>query len=90
MDYNIAQKKVKDLKSFYKNCMWFAIVASIILIRNFVKYAETDHSFRGSIVLAVWGIILTIKAIKLFFLNADWENKILQEELNKEKRPINF
>lgn len=90
MNYNSAQQRVKELKSFYKNCMWFGIVAAIILIRNLVKYADTEHVFRGSIILMIWGIFLAVKAVKLFILNSDWENKIIEEELGKTKKPINF
>lgn len=90
MDYNSAQKRVKDLKSFYKNCMWFGIVAGIILVRNFVKFLETDHVFHGSIILTVWAIILGVKAVKLFVFDAEWEDKIIENELKKTKKPINF
>lgn len=90
MNYNNAQQRVKNLKSFYKNCMWFGIVAAIIIIRNLVKYADTEDVFRGSIVLMIWGIFLAVKAVKLFILNSDWENKIIEEELGKTKKPINF
>ena len=90
MNYNNAKQRVKDLKSFYKNCMWFGIVAAIIIIRNLVKYADTEDVFRGSIVLMIWGIFLAVKAVKLFILNSDWENKIIEEELGKTKKPINF
>lgn len=90
MDYNTAQQRVKDLKSFYKNCMWFAIVSGIILVRNFIKYIETDYQFHTSILLIIWAIILVVKAVKLFVLNAEWENKILDEELKKTKKPINY
>ena len=90
MNYNNAKQRVKDLKSFYKNCMWFGIVAAIIFGRNLVKYADTEDVFRGSIVLMIWGIFLAVKAVKLFILNSDWENKIIEEELGKTKKPINF
>ena len=79
MNYNNAQQRVKDLKSFYKNCMWFGIVAAIIFIRNIVKYADTEDVFRGSMVLMIWGMFLVTKAVKLFILNSDWENKIIEE-----------
>lgn len=91
MDYNNAQQRVKDLKSFYKNCMWFAIVAIIIFSRRYFKYGNLEQSlFGGSIILTIWGIILIVKAVKLFVLNTEWENKILDEELKKTKKPINF
>lgn len=90
MDYNNAKERVKKLKSFYKNCMWFAIVAGFILIRNFIKYNGTDHVFHGSIILTIWAIILGVKAVNLFIFDSEWENQILEEELKKSKKPINF
>lgn len=91
MEYQTAQQRVKDLKSFYKNCMWFGIVALIIFIRRFIKYGDfTESISTGSIILTVWGIIIAVKAVKLFILNSEWEEKILQDEINKSKKPINF
>lgn len=90
MNYNSAQQKVKGLKSFYKNCMWFTIVAGFILIRNVIKDNGTDHNFQGWFILTVWAIILGVKAVNLFIFDAEWENQILDEELNKSKKPINF
>lgn len=91
MNYNSAQQRVKDLKSFYKNCMWFGIVTLIIFFRIFMKTGDLSQSiFSGSIILTVWGIILAVKAVKLFILNTEWENKVLEEELSKTKKPINF
>lgn len=85
MDYNSAQKRVKDLKSFYKNCMWFTIVAGFILIRNFIKDHGTDYNFQGWFILTVWAIILAVKALNLFIFDAEWENQILEQELKKSK-----
>ena len=91
MNYNNAQQRVKDLKSFYKNCMWFAIVAAFIFARRIFKSGDWSQSlFGGSIILTIWAIILVVKAVKLFVLNAEWENRILEEELNKTKKPIKF
>lgn len=91
MNFNNAQQRVKDLKSFYKNCMWFGIVALFIFSRRFIKTGDLSQSvFSGSIVMIVWGIILAVKAVKLFVLNTEWENKMLEEELSKTKKPINF
>lgn len=91
MNFNNAQQRVKDLKSFYKNCMWFGIVALIIFFRRFMRTGDLSQSiFSGSIILTVWGIILAVKAVKQFVFNAEWENKILEEEMRKSKKPINF
>ncbi|SFT53543.1 2TM domain-containing protein [Chryseobacterium formosense] len=40
MNYNSAQKRVKELKSFYKNCMWFGIVALFIFFRRLMKSGD--------------------------------------------------
>jgi hypothetical protein len=31
--------------------------------------------WNGSIILAIWGIILTVKAVKLFLLDSEWERE---------------
>lgn len=91
MNYNSAQQRVKDLKSFYKNCLWFGIVALIIFFRRAIEHGNFAEALStGSIILTVWGIIIAVKAVKLFILNSDWENRMLQEELKKTKKPINF
>lgn len=91
MNIQTAQQRVKDLKSFYKNCLWFGIVALIIFFRRFMRSGDLSQSlFSGSIILTVWGIILAVKAVKLFVLDEEWENKILEEEMKKTKKPINF
>lgn len=86
MDYNSAQKRVKDLKSFYKNCMWFGFVALFIFFRRLIKTENLSESiFSGSIILTVWAIILAVKAMKLFVFDAEWEDKIIENELKKSK-----
>lgn len=91
MEYQTAQRRVKDLKSFYKNCLWFGIVALIIFTRRFMRYGDfTEALTTGSIILTIWGIIIAVKGVKLFIFNSEWEEKILQEEIRKTKKPINF
>jgi hypothetical protein len=91
MNIQTAQQRVKDLKSFYKNCLWFGIVSLIIFFRRFMKSGDLSQSlFSGSVILTVWGIILAVKAVKLFVFDEEWENKILEEEMKKTKKPINF
>ncbi|WP_144283101.1 2TM domain-containing protein [Chryseobacterium echinoideorum] len=86
MNHTSAQQRVKELKSFYKNCMWFGIVAIIILGRNFIKWINTDYTFHGSLVLTVWAVVLTVKAVKLFVLNSEWEQNAIKNEMNNLKK----
>ena len=91
MDYNQAQQRVNDLKKFYKNLLWFGIVSLIIFFNDvFEKGRFNITLLDGSIFLAIWAIVLTVKAVKLFVLNSEWEKKILQEEMKKTKRSIQF
>lgn len=91
MDYNNAYKRVNELKKFYKHLAWFGIIAGISFINNYSGHGSLNLSlFNGSILLLIWGAILAMKAVKLFIFNADWEKRTLEEELKKEKSPINF
>jgi hypothetical protein len=89
MDHNQAYERVKQLKSFYKNLIWFGIIAGILFFDDYIEHGEIDLSFyHGSIILLIWGIILTIKAFKLFVFDSDWEQRLIDKELNKEKTKL--
>lgn len=91
MNYNQAQQRVQDLKRFYRSILWFAIVAFIIYFDDiFEKGIFNISQWNGSIILAIWGIILTVKAVKLFLLNSDWERNMLEKEMRKSKEPVHF
>lgn len=91
MEYNQAYERVNQLKKFYKSLLWFGIIAVFVLGNKFFKNGEIEISFfSGSIFLMVWAIILTVKAVKLFIFNSEWERKTLEEELKKDKKPLNF
>ncbi|MFP3596537.1 2TM domain-containing protein [Chryseobacterium sp. SIMBA_029] len=91
MDYNNAYKRVNELKKFYKHLAWFAIIAGISLLNDYSGHRNFHLSlFNGSILLLIWGAVLVMKAVKLFIFNADWERRILEKELKKDKAPINF
>ncbi len=89
MDYNQAQQRVKDLKKFYKGVLWFFIVAFIIFFDDiFEKGIFNISLWDGSVLLAIWGIILTVKAVRLFLLDNEWERSIIEKEMGKSKRPV--
>lgn len=91
MEYTRAQQKVKELKSFYKNLLWFSIVSAFIFLSDVFEKGTFDISrFDGSIILTVWAIILIVKAVKIFVLNDEWEQNIINEELEKSKEIRKF
>jgi hypothetical protein len=91
MNYNQAQQRVQDLKRFYKNILWFGIVAFIIYFDDIFEKGILNFSqWNGSIILMVWGIILIVKAVKLFLLDSEWEKDVIEKEMKKSKEPIKF
>lgn len=91
MNYYQAQQRVHNVKKFYKNLLWFGIVAAIIYGKDIFRHGEINLSlFHGSLILTIWAIILVIKAVKLFVLNSEWESKMIQDEMKKSKEPIQF
>lgn len=91
MDYNQAQQRVHDLKKFYKSVLWFGIIAFIIFFDNlFEKGIFSFSLWDGSVILGIWGIILTVRAIKLFLMDSEWERSVIEKEMQKSKQPIKF
>ncbi len=91
MNYQQAEQRVKELKRFYKGIFWFAVVSGIVFFDDIFEKGTVDISFfDGSIILWIWAIILTVKAVKLFVLDPDWEKEIIEKEMKKSKDPINF
>ncbi|UWX59875.1 2TM domain-containing protein [Chryseobacterium oranimense] len=91
MDYNNAYERVSQLKKFYKSLLWFVIVAGFIFLDDIFENGTINLSlFDGSVILLIWGIVLTVKAVKLFLLDTEWENRIIEKEMRKSKKSIDF
>ncbi len=91
MNYNQAQERVHELKKFYKSLLWFGIVAVIIFGDDILEKEIFDFSlWNGSVILSIWGIILTVKAVKLFLLDSEWEREVMEKEMKKSKEPLKF
>lgn len=90
MDYNRAHNRVRQLKKFYKNLMWFGIVAGIIMGNDLIKNGLHYNVLSGHLILTIWAIFIIIKAISLFVFDDSWEKKIMDKEFKKDKKPIDF
>ncbi|MEG0928197.1 2TM domain-containing protein [Chryseobacterium sp.] len=90
MDYNRAHSRVQQLKKFYKNLMWFGIVAGIIIGNDFIKNGMHYNILSGHLILTIWAIFIIIKAVSLFVFDDSWEKEIINKEFKKEKKPIDF
>ena len=83
--YEMAVERVQKIKKFYKSLLVFAIVLGIVYGIKFAKYGLNYISvFEVSWIFIIWGLILAIKGIKLFFFNSDWERDMINKELKKQ------
>ncbi|MGH1518580.1 2TM domain-containing protein [Chryseobacterium sp. JK1] len=91
MDYHTAYSRTNKLKRFYRSVFLFVIFAAIILPDNiFGERIFHIRLFDAYTILAIWGLIITVKAIKLFIFDSEWENDMIEREMKKEKKPIDY
>lgn len=84
--YEMAAERVRKIKKFYSGILVFAIVFGIVYGISFFKHGfpQNLNEIRVSWIFIIWGLILAIKGIKLFFFNSDWENDMINKELKKQ------
>ena len=85
IDYSIAKARVEQMKKFYIGLAVFILVFAIYSWRKYDKTGEIPFfNFNDfSVIFWIWGLILAIKAIKIFFFNQSWERKMMDKELKK-------
>lgn len=94
--YKKAYKEVKKIKDFYTHLLVYLVVNAFIIIssfnRDFISSSEfwDWHTFSTTI---FWGIGLVAHGLSVFgrdlFFNDDWEQKKIQEIMEKEKENKN-
>ncbi|MDP2452982.1 MULTISPECIES: 2TM domain-containing protein [unclassified Kaistella] len=85
IDYSMAKERVNQLRKFYVSLAIFAVLLAIYSFRNYYLNGEiTFFSFNNfSGIFWIWGLILAIRAVKIFFFHHSWERKMMDKELNK-------
>lgn len=85
VDYAMAKERVNQIRKFYVSLAVFIIVFAIYSARKYYKTGEVNYlDFNNvSVIFWIWGLILAIRAVKIFFFNHDWERKMMDRELNK-------
>ena len=43
-----------------------------------------EYWYMSDAIFIIWGLVLAIKGIKLFFFNSDWENDMINKEIKKQ------
>ena len=85
VDYAMAKERVNQMRKFYVSLAVFIIIFVINSARKYYKTGEVNYlDFNNvSVIFWIWGLILAIRAVKIFFFNHDWERKMMDRELNK-------
>jgi Histidine kinase/2TM domain len=79
--YFRAKKRVDELKGFYRNLITYCCVIPILIFIN-LQFSPQFQWFWFS--ACGWGFGLVMRAFKVFGYSSTWEQKKIQEILNKE------
>lgn len=86
--YQRAKKRVENLKSFYIHLSVFILVNSMFILINVLSYEESGHWWFFYPLLG-WGIGIASHGISVAsfgILGPDWEERKIQEYMEKEKK----
>jgi hypothetical protein len=90
--YNLAYKRVKRIKGFYVHALVYVLVNAFLIISSFDKSSfATENFFKWETFSTAlfWGIGLTAHGLSVFgrnlFFGANWEERKIQELMEKEK-----
>ena len=78
--YYRAKKRVEELKSFYGNLMSYCVVIPMLIFINF-KFSSGFYWFFFP--LLGWGFGLAMHALKVYGYGSKWEERKIQELMNK-------
>ncbi|MFA5555946.1 MAG: 2TM domain-containing protein [Flavobacteriaceae bacterium] len=90
--YELATKRVKELKGFYTHVLAYVLVNLIIVVINIndLKPGENYFQPKNFITAFFWGIGLVAHGFSVFganiFFGKDWEEKKIKELMNKDKK----
>lgn len=91
MKYERAKKRVKAISGFYQHFMVYILVNLFLIAAQYFNLEPGEKFFRfGTFSTAFfWGIGVVFHAFGVFgknvFLGNDWEEKKIQEIIDKEK-----
>lgn len=84
--YYKAQKKVEDIKGFYGNLASYCVVITGLMVLNLITSPDHLWFFYPAV---GWGIGVAVHGVSVFnympFLGRDWEERKIQELMEKEK-----
>lgn len=78
--YEMATQKVYQMKRFYSSLISFCIVMPILF---FLNWRSSSENWWALWPFGFWAFSLIIRAVKVFGIGAEWEQKQIQKYLNK-------
>ena len=86
--YEIAKKRVKEIKDFYTHLIIFAVVITVITIINLVYGEYRFYEFLFPFIF--WGFIVLMHGLRTFVFGkgSRWENRKIKEvmkQMDKDK-----
>lgn len=84
--YEKAKKTVKDIKEFYGNLISYTIVIPVLILINLSTYSKFQWFWFP---IFGWGLGLLFHGLGVFGYGKSWEERKIQEILDKEKNTQN-
>ena len=91
--YNLAYKRVKKIKGFHVHALVFVLVNAFIIISSYNRSLFGNEVFLRWETFStafLWGIGLLVHGLSVFgrniFFGQNWEERKIQEFMEKEKR----
>lgn len=81
--YQRAQKRVKEIKSFYMNLISYCTVSAFLIFINLFT-SSRNHWFWFPVL--GWGIGVASHAFQVFGVGESWQEKKIREIMNKQKK----
>jgi len=82
--YERAQKRVKEIKSFYGNLISYCIIIPSLIIINLIT---SPGKIWFVFPMLGWGIGVAAHGMSVFAIGKNWEEKKIREILDKQNRP---
>ncbi|MDR4955087.1 histidine kinase [Chryseobacterium sp. ES2] len=81
--YQRAQKRVKEIKSFYMNLISYCTISAFLIFINLFT-SNRNHWFWFPVL--GWGIGVASHAFQVFGVGESWQEKKIREIMNKQKK----